>query len=167
MNEREAIVFILEEIKEQRRQDFEMYFEMRKSNNNTYERFLDRLREIDELDRELNQKEPIRVPSREEELRETFKTLPPARAEFISPAEMRVDRIPVEWSIEDTVTLVENFLKKTKHPVYLAQIQAFVELKFQKHWKNFADVMRRVMELSPFIVVDKSQKAHLYSYKEV
>lgn len=57
MNEREALQFIMEELKEQRRADFDMYFEMRKNITNQYDRFLDRLRDLDDRDRELNQVE--------------------------------------------------------------------------------------------------------------
>lgn len=61
MNEREAIKWILEELKEQRKQDFDMYFEMRKQTTMRYDALMNRLRFIDEQDRRMNVKEPIKV----------------------------------------------------------------------------------------------------------
>lgn len=53
MNERDAISFIMEELKEQRRHDFEMYFEMRQHTTSMYNALLERLREVDDLERHM------------------------------------------------------------------------------------------------------------------
>lgn len=167
MNEREAIQFILEELKEQRRADFDMYFEMRKTTTAQYERFLDRLREIDERDAESKVEilpEPAIIIPKEE--------LPKPRFTG-TPEELRVDRVQESGYKErvdsaDVTEEIENFLATQKNPIGLPPIQKHIEKTFETHWNNFSTVMRRAVSVSPYIQVHKvSQRKYLYSYKEV
>lgn len=183
MNEREAIEFIMEEIKEQRRADHDMYFEMRKNTTDTYNRFLDRLRELDDKEREERKPLVIEKPTltspemtKEEEsgLRTLFKQLPVARHMHVTPQEMNVDRIREETSFtknlvpdEVIVPAVEQYLENTDGWVGSRHIKMAMESKFGVEWTNFSNVMERVMDFSPLVEVDKSGKRYLYRYKEV
>lgn len=81
MNERQAIQWILEELKEQRKQDFEMYFEMRKQTSMRYEALLNRLRFIDEKDRMMNAVETLPEPEKKMEPIHAYKELPKSEGE--------------------------------------------------------------------------------------
>jgi hypothetical protein len=136
MNEREAIAFILQELKEQRRADFDMYFEMRKNTTAQYERFLDRLREIDELDRELKAVTPPPEPgliipkSLTADLMKAYheaepgKVLPEPRFKG-TESELRVDKYEdtgtykERVSMEDAVETIEQYLKDVNKVVGL------------------------------------------------
>lgn len=91
MDERQAIEFILQEIKEQSRKDFELYFQLRTQRNEEYKMYLDRLRDIDERE---DKTIPVKKPE--------FKPLEVRRGKLPeprfkgTPEELRVDRIDEE-----------------------------------------------------------------------
>lgn len=186
MNEREALQFVMEEIKKQRRADHEMYLDMRKQTTAMYERFLDRLRELDERDYERNRKTPLIIPKahvtaaeppKEQltELQGLFKTLPPAPSAHLTPSEMRVDRVEVEANeeeesrnyakMEDVLPLVVDYLKHADGSEPLRDIQYYVESEMNYKWVNFSIVMSNLMTLDPRI--QRSKVRGYYIYKEV
>lgn len=174
MNERQAIEFIMNEIKEQRRADFEFYLKMRNQSTETYERFLDRLRELDERETKVKMEEPVKPAGffnpNFEQIKETLKDIPIPRSAHMTQSEMRVDRIKVEkkttTSYEEATEEIERYLKEIKHPTTLKDIQKNVETRLNKHWSNFHDVMKKALELSPFIHVERiNARKFFYSYR--
>ena len=184
MNEREALKFVMEEIKEQRRADHEMYLDMRKQTTSMYERFLDRLRELDERDFEREERvKPLIMPKRElltsaeppqeqlKELQGLFKTLPPAPSAHLTPSEIRVDKYEVEEEkpkqvkMEDVYPLVVEFLKHADGSEPLRDIQYYVETEMNYTWTNFSQVMGDMMKADPRI--QRSKVRGYYIYKEV
>jgi hypothetical protein len=195
VNEREPIEFEMNELKEQGRLDFDLYFDLRKHRNERYSQLQDRLRTIDERDMKVNT--PIvnhiqvkRPDAREAQtvivplhLRERTKDLPDAKSAHMTQGEMRVDRIKVEEKpvkstrvdkkslapIEETTEAIEVYLKN-RYPKWVPtrDVKKVIEKQFQVEWKNFSNVMERAIQFSPYIEVNKTQKRkHVYRYKEV
>lgn len=173
MNERQAIEFILEEIKEQRRADFDMYFEMRKQTTAQYERFLDRLRELDELDRELNAVSPREYvedvpPPTYVPTVPYIHTLPEPRFKG-TKEELRVDRIEDEHEkkryidIEKEVApLVIEYMMHADGSEPLRNIQYYVESELGQSWVNFSVVMSRIMDNEPRIQRSKVRGYYIW-----
>lgn len=186
--ERDAILFEMNELKEQGRLDCDMYFELRKHRNQRYNELQDRLRIIDEREgiKEIPVAPPVpqiivqkpTVHPERKTLRELFKELPPARSSHMTQSEMRADRIKVEEEVQpqkhtnayasvvETTEAIENYLKTQVVRVPLKKVQQGVEKILNKHWANFSDVMRRALDLSPYIKVDETNHRKLYFYKE-
>jgi hypothetical protein len=114
MNEREAIEYVMKELKEMRSHDSQMYWEMRNQTTKRYDELLNRLREIDERAIAKKHVEVKKMPTRDEiqarikqrlqsrpmediiqEQRNVEKELPSPRFKE-SPQELRVDKYPVE-----------------------------------------------------------------------
>lgn len=114
--EREAILMEMQELKEQGRLDYDMYFELRKFRNERYNQLQDRLRIIDDRDKlekpqyvprssEPPKMTPLSpsvdvgktfVQNNEHELQTLFKTLPVPKVRDIQPSELKYDRIRKE-----------------------------------------------------------------------
>jgi hypothetical protein len=178
VNEREAIQFILEELKEQRRADFDMYFEMRKNTTAQYDRFLDRLREIDEKERELNDSFPKPEPQMilpkplRETVKDIFKQLPVPKSLDLSVADVRDERVMEEEAherksqvpAEEVAHYIVEYLKHADGSEPLRDIQYYVETEMNTQWSNFTEVMKRTMQLNPCI--QRSKVRGYYIYKE-
>jgi hypothetical protein len=175
MNEREALQFIMEELKEQRRADFDMYFEMRKNITNQYDRFLDRLRDLDDRDRELNKVSPPEPVIKHEKLRAFFESKLPEPKFKGTPEELRVDRVKIEEPVEsekreylnierDVLPIVVDYMKNADGSEPLRDIQYYVESELDTKWVNFSIVMSRVMENEPRI--QRSKVKGYYIWRE-
>lgn len=162
MDEREAIQFEMQDLREQSRLDFEMYFELRKQKSQRYNELLNRLRELD--DRDLYR--PIQEP--QNPIKSLDKLIP--RHELVTVQEMKLDRVRepkgnVLADYDEIIKVVEEFLKD-KNPMAVKYIKPYVENHFGVKWTNFNNVMKRVMESSNHVSVDKTYKSFLYYYKE-
>lgn len=182
MNEREAIAFEMQDLKEQGRLDFEMYFELRKFRSKRYNELQERLREIDEVER--NAKRVATTPKIEVKLPKPRETQPftlpwSAKKELPEPRfkesveDLRTDRVAskkghpnAKVPIEEVVHEVEQYLQSVRKPVRLGSIRKHLELTFSTTWQNYNTLMKHVLEYSPYIQVDKTTKWFLYSYKE-
>jgi predicted KAP-like P-loop ATPase len=175
MNEREALQFIMEELKEQRRADFDMYFEMRKNITNQYDRFLDRLRDLDDRDRKLNEVEPKEHIIKHEKLRAFFEDKLPEPKFKGTTEELRVDRIKVEEeepiksekkeyvNIEkDVKPIVVEYMKNADGSEPLRDIQYYAESELGTTWVNFSIVMSRIMESEPRIQRSKVKGYYIW-----
>jgi hypothetical protein len=180
MNEREAIEFIMQEIKEQRRADHEMYLDMRKQTTSTYDRFLDRLRELDEREAvhvapalvipktpTLTSAEPSE--SKKAELKEIMHNLP--RHALHTVEEMRVDKYDLEEEetrkqakMDDVLPLVREYLKNADGSEPIRDIQYYVETELNHTWNNFSQVMIEMMKLDTRI--QRSKVRGYFIYKE-
>lgn len=186
MNEREALEFVMQEIKEQRRADHEMYLDMRKQTTAMYERFLDRLRELDE--RDFQRRDPIvqavqqyesqkiqpqitatKPISTVQTIADIFKQLPVPKSSHLTPTELRVDKYEEEPSkqkrLEDVLPYVVEYLKHADGSEPLRDIQYYVETEMNHNWNNFSGVMGNLMNLDPRI--QRSKVRGYYIYKEV
>jgi hypothetical protein len=194
VNEREAIEFEMNELKEQGRLDFDLYFDLRKHRNERYSELQDRLRTIDERDMKIttptvNHIQVKRPDAREAQtviiplhLRERTKDLPDAKSAHMTQGEMRVDRIKLEKEpvkpkkdkkalapFEETTEAIEAYLKN-RYPKWVPtrEIKKVIEKQFQVEWSNFSNVMERALQFSPYLEVDKTKpRKHYYRYKEV
>jgi hypothetical protein len=175
MNEREAIQFIMEELKEQRRADFDMYFEMRKNITNQYERFLDRLRDLDEREAPRTLVIPREPEIKHEKLRAFFESKLPEPKFKGTPEELRVDRVKIEEPVEsekreylnierDVLPIVVDYMKNADGSEPLRDIQYYVESELDTKWVNFSIVMSRVMENEPRI--QRSKVKGYYIWRE-
>lgn len=167
MNEREAIRLEMEELKEQGRRDWELYFEMRKHRNDRYTELQNRLREIDvrDSDREImvEKQEFKPLSARVTERIENEKDLPVAKSADMTPKEMVVDRVArpkrkgVHRGKQPQVPhgllqqTIEEFLRHADQPLTSKDIEDYVREKHGATFVNFNEVMRRVMGTSPFI----------------
>jgi hypothetical protein len=166
MNERQAIEFEMQLLKEESRRDFEMYFELRKQSRERYTQLQNRLRQIDERDM-YKPPAPIEEPAR----------LVPKSADM-SIEQLRVDKYkePAKKANrggkaplvpnDKLIPFIEDFLKVLNNPVHLKLIRSAAEREFNVTWANFNTVMRNAVKGSKHIAIDKEQKNWFYSYKE-
>jgi hypothetical protein len=186
MNERQAIEFILDELKEQRRQDFDMYFEMRKYTSQKYNDLLNRLREIDERDVQTYvpptlvtappkvEMENFKPKPFTDTVKDIFKHLPAPKSQDLTPRDLSVEHAESKPTFRpsklppmvEIVPTVENFLKARKNEWFrTGEIQRFTQEMLQAEWTNFSEVMGRVVQVSPYINMDESSRVRKYQYK--
>lgn len=171
-NERDAIQFELDELREQARRDDEFYLSIRKQRAERYDQIMDRLRVIDGRDAQVNKKETPLVTN----LRTILEDVP-------KPAEERPDFMPLSQlvkleaeqkqetplekkvreeklarpkkrgyvPVERITTKVLEYLEVFKGEQPLRDIQHFVETELGINWVNFSVVMKRAMEINPRI----------------
>ena len=166
MNEREAIKFEMEMLKEESRRDFEMYFELRKQSRQRMEQLQNRLRAIDERDANPTYKS-VNIPSSRYNI---------AKSSHLSVNELMVDKYAEPTNkpynakskslvpYDNVVAFVEGFLKELGEPVKLKVIKEATEKHFNVKWSNFNNVMSKVTLMSYRVKAEKGLKDYLYSY---
>jgi hypothetical protein len=166
MNERQAIHFEMQELKEQSRRDFDMYFELRKHRNQRYNELQNRLREIDERDMKAPQ-----LPQIESNYHNPG--LPTPKAQDFTVEQLRVDKYEEEITDGRTKRIiadyneisetVEEFLR-INGPSKLKSIKRVMERRFNKKWANYNSVLKKVMTMNKKVQVMREGKDNLYFY---
>lgn len=164
-NEREAILFEMQDLKEQSRKDFDFYFEMRKYRNQRYNELQDRLRDLDEI--QFNREKSVDLDSLYPSIIKEKPFTP--KSQDMTPLELELERVekPSERGfvpLEKLVPAIEDFLESNGSS-QLNQIQAHMEAKFGTHWTNFNTTLKHAMKRTKHIGVDKTNKRRfLYFY---
>lgn len=173
MNEREAIKFEMEMLKEESRRDFDMYFELRKYKSKRFSELQDRLREIDERDMYAENTPP---QPKQPEITTLDKLIP--KSYHMTPVDLQVERVITQDPPKkrtgktqlvdyDVLTKeVEEFLKTQNEPVKLGPIKRAMEEKFQVSWTNFNTTMKHIVDRSNRLIVYKNGlKDFRYTYE--
>jgi hypothetical protein len=158
-NEREAIREEIQELKEQNRRDYDLYFESRKYRNIRVEELLNRLRELDERDKEYMrqpQEVPVVIPESVPIVEEP-KPKPEVKAglsetkkEYVqeniqkelNKRRTKAKQIP----IEKLETIIVERLRKNgdNKEVQVKELKRFAEVVFDTEWKNFNNPLKRI-----------------------
>jgi len=141
MNEREAIALEMQELKEQGRLDWEMYFELRRHRNQRYNELQDRLRQIDERDSRIEwerEHQPPVIPPPPEEKRH-FKLTPRVKGE--EPEELPK---PKNLDIEPEELKLKRYEEEEEEPE--GEPVSLAEIKREKEKPTYSEGVEKICE---------------------
>jgi hypothetical protein len=167
-DEREAIYFEMQELKELGRREFDLYFEMRKHRNQRYSELQNRLRELDEIEyRRMSQSNnPVTdntVTGQDGKVlpmpKNIDRTVTDLRTE---PRETNnINKAKVDYVI--LTAKIESFLQ-SNGPQKSNVIRNYAEKEFGIKWANFNSTLKNILRRSDKVKVDTTSKQHIYYY---
>lgn len=157
-DERESIHYEMEFLKEQSRQDFQLYFELRTQRSKRFEELQERLREIDNLEYERS-RQPIQPP-KVEPRKELFSDL--------TKEQQIVDKIkPRKGLLKSTLVTetIVTFLKHQDKPVTPFEIREMLIRELDKEYVNMTTVMQKAQNMDIGITKIKEGGQVTYTYR--
>jgi hypothetical protein len=163
-DERESIRLEMDFIKEQGREDFNLYFELRKQRSKRFTELQQRLRELDQLEWERSQQQ-YQQP-KQEPPKERFADLPKEK-QVIDYLE-KEQKIRTGKVLKSNITsqTISTYLKQQTKPASRNQIKQMLKQELNKEYANITDVLNNAQKQDQNIIKLKEGNKVYYSYQK-
>lgn len=162
--EREAIQQEMEFIKEQSRQDFQLYFEMRKQRNQRYDELLNRLRELDDKEELKTHQIEFELTPMQQPRKERFADLTPEQRVVDRYKEETEPKLSRTQEAERTCKLISDYVMTQRRQVSRTEIKNYLAQEHGKDYANISDILKRAEELDVHLIKEKYGKRTYYTY---
>jgi hypothetical protein len=178
-DEREAIRNEMDFIKEQSHEDFRLYFELRKERSRRFTELQERLRELDSIEYERENK-PKQV-IKEQPIKERFSDLPKERqiVDYLEKQPKKSNKTLFDYvekqpkqrkgivykSTELVNQTISNYLKQQKEPATIKQIKEMIIQELNKEYANMTDVLKNAEKSDSKIIKHKEGHKVFYTYQ--